>query len=175
MPKKTVIPVVHETAVVTKRVVERGRVKVAKTVSEREEIIPIPIVQDEIEIEHVARDVVLKKPAKVRRDGDTIVIPVMEEIVVTEKRLILKEEIFIRRKKVTIPTEERVTLRRESVTVEDDREKTRRGRSIVCRPVLEKHSFSARRKKSMTRGALGSPRSCFVLESLKPYGTNIQH
>ena len=115
------IPVVEETARVTKRAVSRGRVRVEKVVTEREEVIDTSSFEDEIEIERVARDVVLKKPAKPRREGDTLIVPVMEEITVVEKRLVLKEELYIRRKKVKVPRSERVRLRREEVRV--DREK----------------------------------------------------
>jgi uncharacterized protein (TIGR02271 family) len=124
--ERRVIPVVQESAHVIKRVVDRGSVKVSKIVSEHEEVIPIPTVHDEIEIEHVARDKWLKRPAKTRREGDTIIIPVMEEVTVTEKRLILREEIYIRRRQVTVPAEEKVTLRREQVRIEDNRDRTRR-------------------------------------------------
>ena len=119
--KEVTIPVVEETARVKKRAVSRGRVRVEKVVTEREEVIDTSSFEDEIEIERVARDVVLKKPAQPRREGDTLIVPVMEEITVVEKRLILKEELYIRRRKVKVPRSERVRLRREEVRV--DREK----------------------------------------------------
>ena len=116
--QEVVIPVVRETARVTKRAVTRGTVRVSKVVSEHEEIVDTSTVEEEIEIERVARDVVLKKPAKPRREGDTLIVPVMEEITVVEKRLILREELYIRRKKVKHPKSEKVRLRREQVNVE---------------------------------------------------------
>jgi uncharacterized protein (TIGR02271 family) len=119
--EEVIIPVVEETARVKKRAVSRGRVRVEKIVTEREEVIDTSTLEDEIEIERVARDVVLKKPARPRREGDTLIVPVMEEITVVEKRLILREELYIRRKKVRVPRSERVRLRREEVRV--DRQK----------------------------------------------------
>lgn len=116
--EEVIIPVVEETARVSKRAVSRGTVSVSKVVSEHEEVVDTSTVADEIEIERVARDVVLKKPAKPRREGDTLIVPVMEEITVVEKRLILKEELYIRRKKVQRPASERVRLRREEVRVD---------------------------------------------------------
>lgn len=109
---------VRETARVTKRAVTRGTVRVSKVVSEHEEVVDTSTIEEEIEIERVARDVVLKKPAKPRREGDTLIVPVMEEITVVEKRLILREELYIRRKKVKHPKTEKVRLRREQVNVE---------------------------------------------------------
>ena len=116
--EEVVIPVVRETARVTKRAVARGTVRVSKVVREHEEVVDTSTIEEEIEIERVARDVVLKKPAKPRREGDTLIVPVMEEITVVEKRLVLREELYIRRKKVKRPKSERVRLRREEVKVE---------------------------------------------------------
>ena len=120
--EREIIPVVEERATVTKRLIDRGAVRVSKSVEEYEQTLDAPTVQEEIEIEHVARDKVLKRPAKVRRDGDTLIIPVMEEIVVTEKRLVLVEEIFIRRRKRVVPGTATVTLKRERVDIVDERE-----------------------------------------------------
>jgi stress response protein YsnF len=116
--EEVVIPVVEETARVTKRAVSRGTVRVAKVVTEHEEVVDTSTIADEIEIERVARDVILKKPAKPRREGDTLIVPVMQEITVVEKRLVLVEELYIRRKKVKHPSSERVRLRREQVNVD---------------------------------------------------------
>lgn len=123
--KEVVIPVVEETAHVSKRTVERGSVRVSKVVSEREETIDTSTLEDEIEIEHVARNTWLKKPAKPRREGETLIIPVMEEITVVEKRIMLREELYIRTKQVRKPASEKVRLRREEVRVEDTRKKKR--------------------------------------------------
>jgi uncharacterized protein (TIGR02271 family) len=120
---EVVVPVVEETAQIIRRVVDRGAVRVSKIVSEREELIPASLLRDEIEIEHVARDQYLDKPAETRREGDTLIVPVMEEVLVVEKRLILREEIHIRRRTKTVDTEERVTLRKEEIRVEDDRDR----------------------------------------------------
>lgn len=123
--KEVVIPVVEETAHVSKRLVERGSVRVSKVVTEREETIDTSTLEDEIEIEHVARNTWLKKPAKPRREGDTLIIPVMEEITVVEKRIMLREELYIRTKQTRKPATETVRLRREEVRVEDTRRKKR--------------------------------------------------
>jgi uncharacterized protein (TIGR02271 family) len=116
--EEVVIPVVQETARVTKRAVSRGTVRVTKRVVEHDEVIDTSTIAEEVEIERVARDVVLKKPAKPRHEGDTLIVPVMEEITIVEKRLVLVEELYIRRKKVTRPSKETVRLRREEVNVE---------------------------------------------------------
>lgn len=124
--ESVVVPVVHETAQVSTRTVDRGGVRVSKVVHEIEETIPTPAIHEEIEIERVARDVWLDKPAETRQEGDTTIIPVMEEVIVAEKRLRLTEEIHIRRRKVNVPGEEKVKLRREEIRIDDERDRTRR-------------------------------------------------
>ena len=123
--EEIVIPVVEEQALVTKRTVDRGGVRVSKVVREEEELVDTSTLEDEIEIEHVARGTWLTKPAKTRRDGDTIIVPVMEEVTVVEKRLRLIEEIHIRRRQVTRPKKEKVRLRKEEIRVEDTRRRKR--------------------------------------------------
>ena len=49
----------------------------------------------------------------IRQDGDTTVLSVVEETVVVERRLILKEEIHIRRLHVTERHQEAVILRKQ--------------------------------------------------------------
>lgn len=53
-----------------------------------------------------------------RYEGDTLVIPVVEEVLVTEKRLLLVEEVRITGVRATHRKPQRVTLRKEAVSVE---------------------------------------------------------
>ena len=52
-----------------------------------------------------------------RSEEDTLIIPVLEEVLVVEKRLLLKEEVRITKREET-HTPQRVTLRREEAAVE---------------------------------------------------------
>jgi stress response protein YsnF len=52
-----------------------------------------------------------------RETEDTIVIPVVEEIVVVERRLILKEEIHVRKTRRVERKSEQVTLRTQQAEV----------------------------------------------------------
>ena len=121
--EEIVVPVVRETARVTKRAVDRGAVRVSKVVTEEVEVVDTSTVADEIEIEHVARNTFLKKPARTRREGDTLIVPVMEEVTVIEKRIVLVEELYIRRKQVKKPAKESVRLRKETLKIEDTRKR----------------------------------------------------
>jgi len=116
--KTTVIPVIEEELDVQKRVVETAKVRVTKGVHEREILVDEPLFRDEVEVERVLIDQVVDGPVSVRYEDDTMIVPIMEEVLVIEKRLILKEELHIRKRRVETHQPQQVTLRREEVRVE---------------------------------------------------------
>ena len=61
---------------------------------------------------------VVDAPLPVREEHGTLIVPVLEEVLVVEKRLMLKEEIHIRTHRVETRQPQQVTLRREEVSVE---------------------------------------------------------
>lgn len=115
---QVVLPVVEEEIAVGKRWVETGRVRVSKVVREEEQTVDETLLKEEVDVRRVPVNRVLDAPTAPRQDGDTLVIPVMEEMLVVEKRLVLKEEIHVTRRQHQVPAEETVTVRREEVQVE---------------------------------------------------------
>jgi uncharacterized protein (TIGR02271 family) len=120
-----VVPVVEEEAEITKREIETGRVRVHKNVEVVEEQVDLPLLHDEVQVEHVPVGRYLDEPASPEYRGDTYVIPVMEEVLVVHKRLLLREEIHVTTVREKTPHQERVTLRREKVTVTREQPETR--------------------------------------------------
>ncbi len=112
------IPVVQEEAIVRTREVEGGGVRVHKTVNEREEVIQQPVYHEQVDVERIAIGRVVDVAPEVREEGDTLIIPVVEEMLVVEKRLVLKEELRITKRRVEETEEARVVLREEQVHVE---------------------------------------------------------
>jgi stress response protein YsnF len=53
----------------------------------------------------------------VRHEGETIIVPIVEEVIHTERRLMLKEEVRITRRKITEQLHDRVTLRYQEAVV----------------------------------------------------------
>lgn len=119
------IPLVEERAVVTKREVETGRFRVRVTVEEREDKVPVDLSHDEVEIERVRVNKVVGQVPSVRLEGSTTIIPVVEEVVVVEKRLMVVEEIHVRRKSIVETQEVPVLLRAEQVQVDAGEETDR--------------------------------------------------
>jgi stress response protein YsnF len=56
----------------------------------------------------------------IRTEGDVTIIPVVEEILVVETKLVLKEEVHIRRTLTKETVEQSVTLRKQRAIVERD-------------------------------------------------------
>ncbi len=116
------IPLVEERVHVTKRQVETGRLRVRVSVGEREEAVPIALDHDEVEVRRVPRGIALTVLPSVRIEGNLTVIPVVEEVAVVETRLILVEEIHVRRKTVTETGTVPIMLRAEQAEIERDGE-----------------------------------------------------
>jgi stress response protein YsnF len=112
------IPVVEEELVVRKRQREIGRVVVSTIPRERQELVEQELERVDVEIERVPVDRVVEAPPRIREDGDTLVIPVVEEVAVVEKRLVLREEIRVHRRRTVSQFQQPVTLRSEDVVVE---------------------------------------------------------
>ena len=133
------IPVVQEELQLGKRTTETGKgVRLNKTVSEEIWRIDEILQQQNLDIEHVPINVwVSGDPPSNRYEGKTLVMPVLEEVLVVEKRLRLKEEIRITAKFVQQPVSERVVLRKEQVNVErfDDSE-TAQTDTTAVRPFM---------------------------------------
>ena len=117
--KETVVlPVVEEKLDVQKHKVEAGGVRIKKIVHEREEIVDEPLIREEVQVKRVPVNRVVDAPVPIRHMGNTMVISLMEEVLVVEKRLMLKEELHITKGEIETHKPQRVTLRSEEATIE---------------------------------------------------------
>lgn len=115
------MPVVREEVQVDKRVVDTGRgVRIHKTVAEHPCHIDERLSRDEVEISHVPVDriVPLDAAPATRYEGDTLVVPILEEVLVVERRVRIKEEVRITRTRREEHHAETVMLKSEQVSVE---------------------------------------------------------
>jgi uncharacterized protein (TIGR02271 family) len=118
MKPSEVIPVAREELTVDKRTVETGRVVVRKTVTSESQKVEVPLAHDQVDIERVAVDRIVEEPPQQRYEGDVLVIPVLEEVVVVKKQWVLKEELRVRKRSVQSRHEQSVELRTEHVDIE---------------------------------------------------------
>lgn len=109
------IPVVAEQLQIGKDVVETGRIRVSKTVHEERRVVDVPTVQEEVNVERVAINQYVATPPAVRYEGDTMIMPILREVLVVEKRLLLVEEVRITKHQTETRTPQEVTLRSEEI------------------------------------------------------------
>jgi uncharacterized protein (TIGR02271 family) len=112
-----VIPIIEEEAVVDKRVVETGKVRVSKRVREHEEVVDEPLFYENVKVERVPVNQFVDASPGVRTEGDVTIIPVVEERLVMQKRLVVVEEIRIQKELVETHRPQNVVLRKEKVDV----------------------------------------------------------
>ncbi len=122
-PEETVveerrIPLARERAHVRRETRETGRVRIRKTVHEHTETIDEPVRQERVRVERVPIDRVVEEAPSTRREGDTLVIPVVEERLVVTKQLVLKEEVRVTREERVQREPRPITLRSEEVDIE---------------------------------------------------------
>jgi uncharacterized protein (TIGR02271 family) len=115
--RDTVIPLHEEELSVSKRQVVTGRVRVETVTREHEQLVDELLALERVEVERIAIGKLIDAMPAVRQDGDTTIIPIVEEVLVIERRLVLKEEIHIHRVRTTEQHQERVTLRRQEAVV----------------------------------------------------------
>ena len=114
---ETVIPLLAEEVAVSKQVVETGRVQVARVTHEREQLIDELLAHETVEINWTPIGRQVDTMPSVREEGDTVVIPIVEEVLVIERRLFLKEEVRVRRARSMERHQESVTLRHHEAVV----------------------------------------------------------
>lgn len=118
--ERETIRVIAEEAALHKQTVESGRVRITKSVETQDYVVSDSLRYEEAVVERIACGTEID-PAnlpQVRQEGDVIVIPVIEEVLVVEKRLMLKEELHIQRVVREAQHSVPVTLNRDKVTVE---------------------------------------------------------
>jgi len=113
-----VIPVVAEELQVGRQVVETGRVRVTKVVHEDQETVDQPTVTEEVVVERVPVNQFVEAAPAPRQEGETLVLPVLEEVVVVQRKLLLKEEVRVTKRRTESRQPQTVSVRREEVKIE---------------------------------------------------------
>jgi uncharacterized protein (TIGR02271 family) len=116
------VPVFEEELSVDIRTIDTGRgVRVHKTVEEQPVTVDELLMREHVDVRRVAVDQVLANGAALppaRYEGDVLIVPVFEEVLVVEKRMKLKEELYITRTRIEESQPQTVVLKKEHVTIE---------------------------------------------------------
>jgi uncharacterized protein (TIGR02271 family) len=113
------VPLVEEELTATTRERDLGSVRINKRVETQAAQVTTDVGHEEVTVERVPINQPIDAAPESRFEGDTLVIPVVEEVLVTEKRLMLREEVHIRRHWVTEPVTVEDTVRREVLDIDE--------------------------------------------------------
>ena len=112
-----ILPLLAEDVSVTRAQVDGDTVRVTTVTREQQRPVDEVLTHERVEIERVPIGRVVESVPPVREEGDTTIMSVVEEVVVVERRLILKEEVRIRRVRVTENHRETVMVREQNAVI----------------------------------------------------------
>lgn len=114
----TALPIIEEQAHVAKREIVTGKIRVRTVVEAREQLVREELDTEHVTVTRVPVDRQIETAPSIRTEGDLTIIPVLEEVLVVEKKLVLREEIHIRRTSTTELVEQPVSLRKQAAVIE---------------------------------------------------------
>ena len=112
------IPVVEERVAIDKIIREGRSVTVTTTPVVDEHTVSEQVTRETVSTRRVPVDRVVDAVPETIVDGDTTIIPVVEERLVVTKELVLKEEIHLTRTRTTETQSQNVTLARTEVAID---------------------------------------------------------
>ncbi len=134
-----VVPLFAEEVSIAKQTKVTGRVEVSTVTRQSDQVVDELLTLESVEIERVPVGHIVDRAPQVREEGDTLIIPVVEETLVVERRLVLKEEVRVRRVRTTKKHREHVNLRRQDAVITRHSNKT--SEQAAPNPaVIEKHN-----------------------------------
>jgi len=113
-----VIPLTEEMLHIDKREVATGRVRVSTTTDVVEEFAQASLERETVEVTRIPINRVVDQAPEVRTEDGVTIVPILEEVLVVEKRLVLKEELHVRKATTTDNLEVPVQLRKQRASVE---------------------------------------------------------
>jgi uncharacterized protein (TIGR02271 family) len=112
-----VIPIIEEEVTVQKHIVATGKVNITKRVRELEETVDVPSYRGEVNINRVPVNMFVDELPSIRHEGDTMIIPIVQEQVVMIKKLLLVEELHVENRVIETHHPQKVTLLKEEIEV----------------------------------------------------------
>jgi len=127
--EETRIAAVEEQITVGVEQRETGALRVRRITREEEVDVPVTLRSEKVDVRRVAVNRRVDAEFGPRQEGDTLIIPVFEYVPVTEMRLVLKEEIHVRKHTVEEESVQTVQVRKDEMVVE--RREGRAGEWVV--------------------------------------------
>ena len=115
--RQIVLPLYEEAVTVSRRVVPKNRARVSTVTHQRQQLVDELLQHENIEIDRISIGRPIEAIPAVREEDDTIIVPVVEEVLTVQRTLILKEEVRIRKVRTDERYQESVTLRRQDAGI----------------------------------------------------------
>ena len=112
-----VIPVIEEKIRIDKEKMETGRFKISKKVHHEEVTEDISVSEEELTVERKEFNIFVESAPPIREEDDVTIISVVKEVLVVEKKLMLVEEIHLKKHKNERTVSVQETVRKEEVNI----------------------------------------------------------
>jgi stress response protein YsnF len=106
-----------EQILVSRRKVDEAIVRVSTVTRSQEQTISEELTREKVDVQRVPIGRFVDAVPPIREEGDLTIMSVVEEVVVVERLLLLREEIHIRRSRTTEMHTETVSLRKQEAVI----------------------------------------------------------
>jgi uncharacterized protein (TIGR02271 family) len=120
--KAEILPLIEEQLHVERRQVPAGKVRVHTKLEVTNELVSQELKSERVTVSRVPINRYVEAPPQVRTEGDVTIIPILEEVLIVEKKLLLREEIHLQRTTITETVTETVPVRKQRAVVESEPE-----------------------------------------------------
>jgi uncharacterized protein (TIGR02271 family) len=112
------IAIAHEELSIDKKTVETGRVRINTRVDQHTAWVEEELAREDVQAEWIDVNREIDEVPEIRTEGATLIIPLFEEVLVVEKRLVLRQELRLTRRIATRAYQAEVPLRRMHAEIE---------------------------------------------------------
>ena len=116
--KEMIVPLASEELRVEKRETSTRKVRVQTVVETVDELARATLEEESLDVQRVPIGKVVAEPPGIRTEGDVTIIPLLKETMIVEKRLVLVEEVHIRRTPSSRVVEMPITLRKQKAIID---------------------------------------------------------
>jgi uncharacterized protein (TIGR02271 family) len=111
------VPLHEESVSVAKQKVATGTVRISTTTKQEKVLVDEALTRESVEVERKPVNRSVDHMPSVREEGDALIFPVVEEILVVERRLFLKEEVWVRRVRQVRRHQEQIDIRKQQAVI----------------------------------------------------------
>lgn len=94
------------------RLVARESAVAPQAKPDQHAVLDEPLIMEDVQVERVPVNRIVDAAPEIRHEGDVMIVPVIEEVITVQKRILLKEEVRITRSRKELREERRVVVGR---------------------------------------------------------------